>query len=288
MSELNENQILLDEIFKELADKDRLKVKFNMNYGDVNIKALNLLLDDDHKWYLMNAHKERNGNHNLDRCDYLLSFAQYYPYGKEYFLYGGFFKVNHEATKEDATDYVLEELDQFKQYKKRLVIKLKKPLGQSYNRTWYNLVNNCNPEIYEILPNPKLKPFLGFNSVSLTHEELQIIFKNLEPDWKNQLSSVKGIYCVTDRESGKLYIGSAYNNDGIWGRWKSYADINNLTGGNKIFTELKFKDENYIVNNFTYSILEIFDPKTKDEYIIERENHWKRVFDSIKHGMNRN
>lgn len=288
MENAKENKILLEEIFKDLMNKDRLKVKFNMNYGDITIKALNLLLDDDHKWYLMNAHKEKNGNHNLEKCDYLLSFAQYYPYGKEYFLYGGFFKVNHEATQENATDYVLEEVDQFKQYKKRLIIKLEKPLGQSYNRTWNNLINNCSPEIYEILPNPKLKPFLGFNSVSLTHEELQIIFKNLEPEWKNQLSSVKGIYCVTDRGNGKLYIGSAYGAHGIWGRWESYADMKNLTGGNKIFEELKFKDGKYIIENFTYSILEIFDPKTKDEYILERESYWKKVFDSIKNGMNRN
>ena len=64
--------------------------------------------------------------------------------------------------------------------------------------------------------------------------------------------------------------------------------MKNLTGGNKIFEELKFKDGKYIIENFTYSILEIFDPKTKDEYILERESYWKKVFDSIKNGMNRN
>lgn len=80
-----------------------------------------------------------------------------------------------------------------------------------------------------------------------------------------------------------MYIGLASGNtDGIWQRWSGYADINYLTGGNKAFIEIiKNQGENYIVNNFKYSILEIFDTKTKVETIIERENHWKNVLDTL-------
>ena len=43
-----------------------------------------------------------------------------------------------------------------------------------------------------------------------------------------------------------------------------------------------------IENNFKYSILEIFDAKTKQDYILERENYWKNVFEIRKFGMNWN
>ena len=103
---------------------------------------------------------------------------------------------------------------------------------------------------------------------------------------ENALSSVKGVYCITERSTGQLYIGSATGDiAGIWQRWSSYADVTNLTGGNKAFEELKNNGADYIVENFSYSILEIFDMRTKREDIIQRESYlwlqmdiWKKPF----------
>ena len=53
-------------------------------------------------------------------------------------------------------------------------------------------------------------------------------------------------------------------------------------------TLVKKNGEDYIKKNFKYSILEIFDTKTKQEYILERENYWKNVFETKKFGMNKN
>lgn len=69
-------------------------------------------------------------------------------------------------------------------------------------------------------------------------------------------------------------------------RWSSYGDVKNLTGENKIFEEIKNVDAGYIIENFSYSILEIFDVRTKHEDIIHREEFWKKVFQTVKHGMN--
>ena len=113
--------------------------------------------------------------------------------------------------------------------------------------------------------------------------------QNNEPEWRQALSKIKGVYIITDTSSGKLYIGSASgNNEGIWQRWCAYANLNNLTGGNKVFENIKTKDVNHIINNFTYAILEIFDPKTNREYILQREVYWKKVFKSVNYGMNLN
>lgn len=43
-----------------------------------------------------------------------------------------------------------------------------------------------------------------------------------------------------------------------------------------------------IISNFQYSILEIFDPKTKAETIVLQVSFGKPALDSRKHGMNWN
>lgn len=89
---------------------------------------------------------------------------------------------------------------------------------------------------------------------------------------------------------GNLYVGSASGNtDGILQRWSNYADLSNIIDGNKEFIDILNEfGMDYIVNNFQYSILEIFDTKIKADTIIIRENYWKNVLDSKKHGMNHN
>jgi len=253
---------------------------------------LDLLNDDDPNWESMNAWKTKQPNNNLNGVDYLIALAQYYPYGPEYFIFGRIFEVKKiEPEVFDEVGYSLKLMEIYKEYRKRLIVKINKPIGQnSYNRLYANVQSQLNPEIYEITANTKLADFSGYQNVSLPHKEMQRIINNEAPSWKQALSNVKGIYVITDTKTGKLYIGSASGNtDGIWQRWSEYANINNLTGGNKEFLRIINEEgSDYIHNNFKYSILEIFDTKTNKETIITRENYWKDVFDTKKHGMNRN
>lgn len=41
-------------------------------------------------------------------------------------------------------------------------------------------------------------------------------------DWCRALRSHKGVYLITDKNTGKQYVGSAYGEDGIFGRWVVY------------------------------------------------------------------
>jgi hypothetical protein len=101
---------------------------------------------------------------------------------------------------------------------------------------------------------------------------------------------VKGVYVITDLSDGRLYVGSAASEaNGLWQRWSGYAHINNLTGGNKELESMRVDlGDAHIIQNFQYSILEIFDPKTNAEAILQRESFWKQALDSRGHGMNRN
>lgn len=116
------------------------------------------------------------------------------------------------------------------------------------------------------------------------------MIKAQEPSWKRALSYVKGVYVITGRSNGKLYVGSASgNSDGIWQRWAGYADPRNLTGGNKQIMELRDQvGAEHIAKHFQYSILEIFDTKTKQEYVLQRESYWKRVLETRRYGYNSN
>ncbi|MCL2817251.1 MAG: GIY-YIG nuclease family protein [Clostridiales bacterium] len=268
----------------------KTKVKFNMNPSDKNIRAWDLLLEDDPGWILMNRHKSKHPNNNLNHADYLIALAQYYPYGPEYFVFGGLFEVKKiEPEVFDGYGYELTLMDDYREYIKRLIIKLEKPIGRDlYNRRYENLQEQLNPEVYELAPSTKLGHFPGYQNVSLKHKELRQIISGNEPSWQQALSNVKGIYVITDTSNGKLYIGSASGNEGgIWQRWSAYANVNNLTGENKGIVEvLKSQGNEHIMENFKYSIIEIFDTKTKVETIIERENYWKSVFGTRLHGMN--
>ena len=279
------------EDFFKVPDESATKVKFNMNKGDVTKPAWDLLLEDKPEWIEMNAYKTKQANNNLNKAKYLLAFAQYYPYGPNYYIFGGMYKVEIiDENIENDIGYNLTLMDDYKEYIKRLIIKLERPIGWDiYNKKYESVQKSLNPEIYELAPSTKLGTFPGYNSVKLSHKDLQRIVNNDEPSWKNALSNVKGIYVITDKSTGKLYIGSASGNaEGIWQRWSNYADIKNLTGGNKFFEELKDTDYQYIIDNFSYSILEIFDMRTKQEDILNRENFWKDVLKTREFGMNRN
>ena len=279
------------EDFFKVEFPGKTKVKFNMNAGDVNLRAWDFLIngEDDPKWIEMNSWKTKQANNNLNRADYLLAFAQYYPYGPDYYIFGGMYRVEKIMPEVfDQPGYKLTLLPDFQDYRKRLIIKLSRPVGRDiYNKPFENVQRDFDPEVYELAPSTKLGAFPGYNNVLLSHKDLQTIVKMEAPEWKTALSSVKGVYCITDKATGRLYIGSASGNSGgIWQRWSAYGDVDNLTGGNKTFEEIKDVDADYIIENFTYSILEIFDVKTKREDIIHREEFWKKVFQSVKHGMN--
>ena len=280
--------IRFDEFFN-VEKPSSTKVKFNMNNGNPNQPAWDLLLEDSPHWIGMNSWKSKQPNNNYGNAEYVLSFAQYYPYGPQFFIFGGLYKIEKKSPEVfDQVGYNLTLMDDFSEYRKRLIIKLDRPIGRDlYNRKFENVQESLNPEVYEVAPSTKLGSFTGYNNVLLSHKDLQLIIKKEEPEWKNALSNVKGVYCITDTSTGKLYIGSAYgDNEGIWQRWSQYANVDNLTGGNKTFEELKENGANYIIDNFTYTILEIFDMKTKKEDIIRREEFWKRVFKTKSYGMN--
>lgn len=140
--------IRFQDFFKEI-DASNTKVKFNMNNGNPNEPAWDYLRDDCEQWIGMNSWKTKQSNNNFTHAKYVLAFAQYYPYGPNYFIFGGLYKIEKITPKVWNTHgYKLILLDEFKEYRKRLIIKLEKPIGRNLYNRWFECVqNDLNPAI---------------------------------------------------------------------------------------------------------------------------------------------
>ncbi|WP_029291244.1 GIY-YIG nuclease family protein [Cellulomonas sp. HZM] len=123
-------------------------------------------------------------------------------------------------------------------------------------------------------------PFPGFDSLVLDWAQLQAVMREHRyAAWRTALSSVLGVYVITDTRDGRQYIGKADGAESIRQRWSAYAA--NGHGGN---VELRGMDP----ATFRYSLLRVFDPATPTRVIDEAESHFKRALDTRTHGLNRN
>ena len=144
-------------------------------------------------------------------------------------------------------------------------------------------------EVQEILREPYSgRSFLGFEEIDLAFEELETLVRNSRSDWKAALSSVKGVYLISDTVTGKRYIGSAYGDQGIWSRWCSYVASGH--GGNVELRALVTDPTlDYCRKAFRFALLEARPAPTPNEVILAREAFWKRVlFTRGEQGLNRN
>ncbi|MFR9543379.1 MAG: GIY-YIG nuclease family protein [Rikenellaceae bacterium] len=129
-------------------------------------------------------------------------------------------------------------------------------------------------------------PFPGYMDFTLSRQELERVFEFEYKEWKNALTAVNCIYLITDTNTGQYYVGSTYNTDGIWGRWKSYNE--SIHGNTKELKKLiKENGESYKIN-LQYTILEILPLNIIDNKAIERENLYKKKLNSKDLGLNAN
>lgn len=158
--------------------------------------------------------------------------------------------------------------------KNRLVIGWRSP------RTWR--LNGPTAADYPVMEiaDAQPVPFPGFDRLVLDHEKLQAVMREHRyAAWRTALSSVAGIYLITDTRDGRQYVGKADGAQSISQRWSAHAANGN--GGN---VELRNIDP----TGFRYSILRVFDPASPTREIDEAESHFKHALDTRKHGLNRN
>ncbi len=182
----------------------------------------------------------------------------------------------------------VELLDEYQPLLGRLIVHIN--YRDRYGNWLTNLSNYINEAyVLEYLPDELIEDrFEGFDSISYAFNDLKDCFEHKKhPTLYKALEKIKVIYCLTNKENGMLYIGSAYGIEGAKQRWMNY--ITDQTGGNREFIKLKEeKGEKYFVNNFQFTVLEYFGMNTADDFILKRERYWKNVFYSRERGYNDN
>lgn len=182
----------------------------------------------------------------------------------------------------------IEIIDKYKPYFGRLVIELTK--GNTHGRYTFNLSKYIeDSKVKKILPSLyDGDDFPGYDNVNLSYRQLETIIKNNKRDWIAALENQKAVYLLTDRKNGKMYVGSATSEHGmLLKRWTEYIEKGD--GGNiKLKKLVEEKGFGYIKSNFNYAILENYNSKVGDQFVLKRESWWKETLQTKIHGYNKN
>ena len=186
--------------------------------------------------------------------------------------------------KHDSHYYQLTELAACAELNGRLVAHFDRPGRQSYLNAerWSDkiLLSEIRPERLRIAEFP------GYRAIDISMEQLKVVVSQSIESWRAALSSIAGVYLISDTTTGKLYVGSAYGEGGIWQRWLSYAAIGH--GGNVELRQLMAEEGMSRSSQFRFAVLEIADLHESRDSVLRRESHWKSVLSSRKHGLNLN
>ena len=191
-------------------------------------------------------------------------------------------KITKELNITNGINYEGNEIERYKPYFGRVIIKYHKshPAQGVFANT---IINKC--EVVQILPSLfDGDDFPGYDKVRLSYQQLETIIRRHKKDWIAALENQKAVYLITDTHTGKLYVGSAYGENGmLLKRWKDY--VNSGHGNNKELQDLSF---DYIKQYFQYSILENYNSRVDKHIILERESWWKDTLKSREFGYNSN
>jgi hypothetical protein len=271
----NQQSIMLNDILR-LDNLSNVKIRFNKsNREDWNPMELfasgNMNeLEKGHYWNYKRSRSYIQGQITI-------GFAKLAS--KDQWLLFHVGKVIKDLNIRDGVGYEYESLPEYDKYLGRLIIRFENK-DQNLVRKAESVIDRCYVD--KILPDYfENDIFPGYENVNISWETLKRV--STKDSWISALQNQKGVYLITDRSNGKQYVGSAYGDEMILGRWETY--IKNGHGGNKGLKALEFE---HIKLNFSYSILEIFKSTTDDKSIIARENWWKKILLSRDFGYNKN
>ena len=97
--------------------------------------------------------------------------------------------------------------------------------------------------------------------------------------WRDELSRWRGIYFILDESDGKGYVGAAFGDENLFGRWRAYGKSGH--GGNKL---MRGRDPKH----FRFSVLQIVPHDMEASAVQSLEKSWKDRLHTREFGMNDN
>ena len=177
-----------------------------------------------------------------------------------------------EERKKTVLWFDLAPTDFYASWKGKLIVGWPPP-----ERVWWRRAHRNEFPVFAVLEDSALDAAMPeWNEIALNWEELSV----LPSRWKSALSQWRGIYYIFDTSDGKGYVGSAYGESNLLGRWQNYAARGH--GGNRL---LRKRDP----RNFQFSILQRVSPDMDTSDVIRLEGTWKqRLHTHQPYGLNDN
>jgi hypothetical protein len=160
----------------------------------------------------------------------------------------------------------------YSEWKGKLIVSWPPP-----ERSWWRRAHRNDMPVLAILQDSALDAAMTpWDEILLTWEELAV----LPTRWRSALAQWRGIYYIFDTSDGKGYVGSAYGEGNLLGRWLNYAASGH--GGN---TQLRKRDP----KTFRFSILQRISPDMEADDVVRVESTWKeRLHTRQPFGLNDN
>lgn len=268
-------KILLREILK-FDDLDNVKIRFNLMF-EGHWNPIDFYKNADFEILLKGQYWNYSKNKSFKNGQTTIGLLKLNNNDLWLLFHVG--KITNDLNVFNGVGYTYEVLSEYEKFFGRLIVKFKNK-AQTMIRLASSVIDEC--EVMQILPDTFDNDiFPGYDKVRISwHELSRVITKET---WRTALQNQKGVYLISDGSNGKMYVGSAYGENMILGRWISYVKSGN--GGNVELKKLSFE---HIKENFEYSILEIFKSTTDDQTIIAREMWWKNLLKTKDFGYNQN
>ena len=141
-------------------------------------------------------------------------------------------------------------------------------------RSWCRRAHSNVFEVEAILPES------DFSEAIPPHHTLTLRapeFAVLPTSWQAELARWRGIYLITVEGEGARYVGSAYGQENLLGRWRAH-----LAGTTGVTKELSLRK----TQDFRFSILELLAPDAPMEDVVRRERGWMDRLHTIEYGLN--
>ena len=274
-------KILLDDLLRiPRGEVENVKVRFNQHSGSEDPMELYLREPEivNTRWLFWRSKQRYFNVGQIAICLLKLS--------ADTWLLTTIKRITKEFDVIDGINYDGEELEEYRQYFGRVIVKYHKT-AQAQGM-FYSTVSD-ELEVLQLLPTVfDGDEFPGYDNVRLSYMQLASILERRKQSWIAALENQKAVYLITDTYNGKLYVGSATSDNGmLLQRWSSYVE--NGHGGNKELVMLvREKGFDYVKQYFQYSILENYNGKIDDRVVLKREAWWKDTLHSRQFGYNAN
>ena len=156
--------------------------------------------------------QEQQNQENF-KCKHILSLIHL---RNDYWLFAGVYKVNgvkpRQCKGKRCYLYSTQEAKGLEHLTGKAIIQFQKNFRASYLRP-----NKFEDQLLLIgLRDHRVTigDFPGYHSILLSFRMLKTVVRESNPSWKSAISSVAGVYLITDTSDGKQYVGKASGGNG--------------------------------------------------------------------------